>query len=84
MPDLPEISAMKMSNSSKCSFMELDQIQSIALNHAQCIGDHVENQVCLSQQIVEGISAGTALEWLHRPLPRFNHRGDIQVCEVLR
>lgn len=64
--------------------MEFDQIQSIALEYAQCIGDHMDNQVCLPQKIVESISAGTAREWLHRPLPSFNQEDDIQVCEVLR
>ena len=72
-----------MSNNSGYSVIESNQLQSIALQYAQCIDDDIDVQVCLPQQIVENISTDTALELLYRPLPSFKQQGDIQVCEVI-
>lgn len=72
-----------MSNSSGYAVIESDQLQSIALQYAQCIDDHMDGQVCLPQQIAENISTDTALELLYRPLPSFKQRGDVQVCQAI-
>lgn len=59
-----------------------DHLQLIAGEHIQYRDHNVHVQACLPQRIVESISKDTAMKSLHRPLPPFSNRSNIQVGMV--